>query len=41
MAYFKSGKPDAAATELKKALELSASFDGSEEARKTLKELGK
>ena len=40
MAYFKSGKPDAAAVELKKALELSATFDGSEEARKTLAEIG-
>jgi hypothetical protein len=41
MAYHKSGRPDAAAAELKKALELSATFDGAEEARKTLKELGK
>jgi tetratricopeptide (TPR) repeat protein len=41
MAYHKSGRPDAAAAELKKALDLSDSFDGAGEAKKTLKELGK
>jgi hypothetical protein len=41
MAYYKSGKPEAGAAELKKALELSSTFDGADEARKTLGEIGK
>ena len=40
MAYFKSGKPGAAAAELRRALELSSSFDGAEEAKRTLAEIG-
>ena len=41
MAYFKSGKPEAAAAELKQALELSGTFAGAEEAKQTLGEIGK
>jgi len=41
MAYFKNGQIELAEKELKKALELNPDFEGAEEAKKTLREMGK
>jgi Tfp pilus assembly protein PilF len=39
MAYFRNGHTSLAEKELSKALELSPTFDGSDEAKKTLAEI--